>query len=120
MGASRGSGRACRARVLTYCVMRVKWAEVSRVRDSTSLASANTRALRMTWRVEGRDGDRGSPTVLSWEAGERVDGGSFEIGPGETAHLVLVDAGTGPCPRPTREEVDNYKGPVLLEFGASW
>jgi GH15 family glucan-1,4-alpha-glucosidase len=61
--------------------------------------------VAMTWRAEGsRHCERQTWSVLRWEAG---DDGRFVIEPGRTALLALVDPADGPCPRPTREEVEN-------------
>ena len=32
----------------------------------------------------------------------------------------MNDSTIGRAPQPTREEVNQTRGPVLLEFGASW
>jgi GH15 family glucan-1,4-alpha-glucosidase len=60
-------------------------------------------AVAMRWEARGSvHVEEPSWDVLAWEAG---DGGRFEIRQGATALLALV-AAEGPCPRPTRDEVE--------------
>jgi len=57
----------------------------------------------MRWHARGSEHDEEpSWNVLAWDAG---DGGRFEIRHGATALLALV-AAEGPCPRPTRDEIE--------------
>jgi GH15 family glucan-1,4-alpha-glucosidase len=61
-------------------------------------------SVAMTWHARGSERVGGQSWHLSaWEAGED---GWFEARAGSTTDLVLVDAGDGPCPQPTRDEVD--------------
>jgi len=59
--------------------------------------------VQMRWHARGSE-RAGEPwwNVLAWDAG---DGGRFEIRQGATALLALV-AADGPCPRPTRDEIE--------------
>ncbi len=69
----------------------------------------------LAWGARGSaHADRRSWHVLSWDAGDPAeDGARFELRDGDVAHLVLVDADDGPCPRPTRSEVDErFQGTV--------
>ncbi len=61
-------------------------------------------SVAMTWRAEGsRHLERHAWTVLQWDAGED---GRLTVETGGTALLALVDAGGGPRPRPTRDEIE--------------
>ena len=62
-------------------------------------------SVQMTWRAEGsQHRESSSWSVLRWDAGED---GQFAIEAGGRALLALVDGDDGPCPRPTRDELEH-------------
>src|SRR5205085_10135806 len=69
--------------------------------------------VAMRWHARGSSRvEEPSWSVLAWEAG---GDGRFEIRQGGTALLALV-ADEGPCPRPTRDEIEERLGGTV----AAW